>query len=118
MFNKKKRYFEEMLKDADKVIWDLEFKKYTALNEREVIRRQYDQAQDALARATASKSEDVEAITKHIEQLKKEMDAVEGTIIGAQPSELLPNGAEGIDNKLKSWVTRRECIKGFITHNC
>lgn len=118
MFNAKKKYFKGMLADADRVIYDLEFKKFTALNEREVIRKEYDRAQDALARATAQKSEDVEAITAHIEKLKKDMDAVEATIIGGQPSELLPNGAEGIDNKLKAWVERREYIKAFIRRYC
>jgi hypothetical protein len=124
--NKKKSYFDDMIKDANRVIWDLEFKKYTALNEREVIRRQYDQAQDALGRIGAQlikgPDEKIEAekktIEAHVENLKKEMDAVEATIIGGAPSELLPDGAEGIDNKLKTWVQRRELIKGFIKHNC
>lgn len=124
MFNKKKKYFQGMLADTAKIIWDLELKKYTALNEREVIRRQYDQASDALARisAVADPDEKIEddkkSITARIEQLKKEMDAVEGTIIGSQPTELLPEGAQGIDNKLKSWVERREYIKGFIEKYC
>lgn len=124
MFNKKKSYFTGMVTDANRVIWDLEFKKYTALNEREVIRKQYDQAQDALTRIaavpklTTEQEAEKKSVEAFIEKLKKDMDAVEATIIGGQPSELLPNGAEGIDNKLRDWVQRRELIKGFITHNC
>lgn len=126
MFNEKKKYFVGMLKDSEKVIWDLEFKKFTALNEREVVRRQYDQAQDALSRVNSTleikkdekAEEEKKAIEAHIEKLKKEMDAVDATIVGGAPSELLPNGAEGIDNKLKTWVERREYIKSFIKHNC
>lgn len=127
MFNKKKDYFAAMVADADKVLWDLEFKKFTALNEREVIRRQYDQAQDAFSRISAQLldagkndklEEEQKAIETRVKSLKKEMDAVDATIAGGQPSELLPNGAEGIDNKLHSWSQRREYIKAFIKHNC
>lgn len=128
--NPKKKYFKDMQTDANRVIWDLEFKKFTALNEREVIRKQYDQAQDALARINAvsldgKTKEEVEAITNekkvieaHIANLKSDLDAVEATIVGGQPSEKLPNGAEGIDNKLKVWVERREYIKAFIQRYC
>lgn len=126
MFNTKKKYFRKMLQDADRVIWDLEFKKFTALNEREVTRRQYDQAQDALARITQSlkgkKDEKVEAekasVEKYISDTKKHLDAVDATIAGGAPSELLPDGAEGLDNKLKQWADRREYIKRFIQTNC
>ena len=131
MFNRKKKYFEAMVTDAEKVIWDLEFKKYTALGERETTRRQYDQGVDALNRLGAqlnnpnlSKDDKAnlevqkESVIKTVNDLKKHLDAIDGTVVGSAPTELLPDGAEGIDNKLKSWVQRREYIKGFIKSNC
>jgi hypothetical protein len=129
-FNKK-QYFLDMVLDAEKVIADLEFKKYTALGERETTRRQYDQGVDALNRLGAqlnnpnlSKDDKAnleaqkESVIKTVNDLKKHLDAIDGTVVGSAPTELLPDGAEGIDNKLKSWVQRREYIKGFIKSNC
>jgi hypothetical protein len=123
----KLKYFKGMLADADKVIWDIEFKKFTAMNEREIIRRQYDQAQDASQKIAAQlladpKNEqalnDKKAVEDRVASLKKDMDAIDGTILGSQPTEQLPNGAEGLDNKLKMWVDRREYIKAFIKNYC
>lgn len=131
MFNAKKKYFNAMVADAEKVIWDLEFKKFTALQEREVTRRQYDQGQDALARINAqlqnpSLDKDTKehlegqkaGVEKTLGDLMTHMKNIDGVISGAAPSEQLPEGAEGIDNKLSSWVQRREYIKSFIAHNC
>lgn len=130
MFNAKRKYFKTMLRDTEKVIWDLELKKYTALQEREVTRRQYDQGADALSRLDAqlqnpqlTKEQKAQleanrtATQKTVNDLKKHIDNIDGVISGAPPSESLPDGAEGIDNKLSSWVQRREYIKNFITRN-
>lgn len=122
-FNKK-RYFQEMLVDSQKVIADLEFKKFTAMSERESARRQYDQMQDALARMKAKEPKDeklegeIATAEKNLKDLESYMKNIDETITGGAPSEALPNGAEGIDNKLTSWVRRREFIKSFITYNC
>lgn len=131
MFNKKKDYFKGMLEDSEKIIYDLEFKKFTALNEHEVVRKQYDQAQDALTRVKAQLSSntntkeekeiienEIKLIEVRVTDLKADMEAIQGTIIGSQPTPKLPDGAEGIDNKLKTWVQRREYIKAFITRYC
>lgn len=133
MFNAKKQYFNAMLKDSEKVIWDLQFKKFTALNERESVRRQYDQLSDALSRITAQLTpiegetmdekhkENLEAqkaeVEKNIKDTKTYMDSIDATIVGGAPSSNLPDGAEGIDNKLRSWIQRRDYIKSFIKHN-
>lgn len=128
-FNKKK-YFTQLAADAAQVIADLEFKKFAAQHERETARRQYDQHQDAMSRIEArlkgnpSKEEtdklntEKASIEKNIKDIKGYMDSIDATIYGGQPSELLPDGSEGIDNKLKSWATRQELIKKFISLNC
>ena len=101
-----------MLDDANKVIWDLEFKKFTAMNEREVVRRELDQANQYLP--NAKNDDEKKAVEARIESIKTELEAIDGTVLGAPPSKLLPDGAVGIDNKLKEWVNRREYIKAFI----
>lgn len=128
--NKKKAYFQGMLEDAEKVIYDLEFKKFTALGERELTRRQYDQAQGALAninmrlKADLSKEErehvetEQKSVESTIKELKAQLDAIDGTIVGSNPTDKLPEGAVGIDNNLRTWVQRREYIKSFIQSNC
>jgi hypothetical protein len=42
MFNKKKKYFEQKLEAVQKMIWDLEFKRFKSLEIREEVRMQYD----------------------------------------------------------------------------
>lgn len=110
MFNPKKKYFNAMLNDASKIIWDLEFKKFTAMNERELVRRQLDQA----SQFQPKDEDEKKALEKRISDIKKELDAIDGTVLGSAPTELLPNGAKGIDNSLTEWVNRREYIKSFI----
>jgi septal ring factor EnvC (AmiA/AmiB activator) len=128
MFNNKKKYFKAMLSDIEKAIWEVEFRKFTAMNEREAIRRQYDQAQDALTRMkaqptpkeglTEKQKSEIDLAERYVAQLTRELKAIDDTIVGGQPSEELPNGAEGLDSKLKAWVGRREYIKSFIKTNC
>jgi hypothetical protein len=45
------------------------------------------------------------------------MDSIDATISGGPASALLPNGAPGIDNQLRGWVTKRDYINSFIEHN-
>lgn len=116
-----------MLKDTEKVIYDLEFKKFAARNEREIVRRRYDMMADAVARINSAllatpKDEKLLAekssIEKAVEDTKKHLDAIDATIQGGPPSELLPDGSEGIDNKLKTWNDRKAYIKAFIKSHC
>lgn len=120
-----------MLKDTEQVIADQEFKRFCALDEREVTRKQYDQVTDALNRCqialknqglTPGQREQYEseekALTKSREDLKTFMDDIDGTIFGTAPTPSMPDGSEGIDNKLKSWARRRELIKGYIKYKC
>jgi hypothetical protein len=130
MFNKKRDHFKKMKAQAEQVIWELEFKKFTALYERETVRKQYDQLQDAFQRISAQlanevgdkdslaklESEKVE-VEKNLKDTKDYMDSIDATISGGPASALLPNGAPGIDNQLRGWVTKRDYINSFIEHN-
>lgn len=129
MFNtfNKKKHFKGMLISAERVIAELEFKKFTALIERENVRRQYDQLQETLQRINAQllstpDNEQVKGeqatIEKNIKDAKDYMDSIDGTVVGTPPTPSLPDGAKGLDNELKEWVTKRDYIKSFIKYNC
>jgi molecular chaperone GrpE (heat shock protein) len=122
-FNKK-RHFQEMLVDIDKAIAELELKKFTLLNSREVYRGRYDTARTALEALKSkdyideeNKKKDIEMAEQTVEQSKKVMDALDREINGAPPTEE-SEGVQGIDNQLQSWVERREVAKEFIRLNC
>jgi len=125
-FNKKK-HFQAMVASADKVLAELEFKKFTCLIERENVRRQYDQLTETLQRVNAqllSTPDDVKlteeknALEKSIQDTKNYMDGVDGTINGSMPTAELPDGAKGLDNEMKEWVNKKNYITSFIKHNC
>lgn len=58
------------------------------------------------------------SVESTIKELKAQLDAIDGTIVGSNPTDKLPEGAVGIDNNLRTWVQRREYIKSFIQSNC
>lgn len=131
MFSKKfnkKAHFEAMLNDVEKVLSELEFKKFVALNEREFERRKYDMSVDALSRIEArikagepvdeKTLEEKKSVEKYRDDIKKQIDAIDASIAGGAPSDLLPDGAEGIDNKMKTWAQKREYIRAFIDKYC
>lgn len=127
MFNKKKKYFQTMLAEMQKVIWDLEFKKFKTMQVRENNRRQYDRASDALQRVTVesnAKPENKELlaqkenIERSVTNIKAEIDTMDQMISGAEPSEINPEGVEGITQKLDSFVELKGYLQRFIKNNC
>lgn len=131
MFNKtkfnKKKHFTAMVASADKVIAELEFKKFTCLIERENVRRQYDTLKETLQRINAQllstpdneqlKGEQA-TIEKNIKDAQAYMNDIDGTIAGTAPTPSIPDGYKGIDNEMKEWVNKRNYITSFIKHNC
>jgi len=128
LFNKKKRYFKRIIKDAQSLVWETEFKKFTVLQQREDIRRQYDQSQQALEQITPqfeAKPNDKKIeeeklqIEKKADELKQLLDAVDATLDGGPPSEIHKNGvSEGLNQELQNKVNRINSVKAFIEYNC
>lgn len=119
-FNKKK-HFEQMICDIDKAIAELELKKFTLVNSRERYRQAYDQARLALEtmeQSDKATKEERESAQKQVDKNKTIMDALDREILGAPSNEELPDGIQGVDNQLRSWVERREVAKEFIRLNC
>lgn len=112
-----------MLADLQKVIWGHELKRFKALAVREQLRREYDQANDALTRIQAhpeQANEEIKTQTKQIEQrvnyLKGRMDDMDLQINGELPSET-NEGSIGITQELETLIESREYIKAFVKHN-
>lgn len=127
MINKKKRHFESMLNDATRVLWETEFQKFTVLQLRETIRRQYDQSQQALeaiearVKGTDDKSakDDKLAIEKQADGLKDQLDAIDTRLNGGPPCALIPDGVStGLNEDLQNKADRLETIRQFIKYNC
>lgn len=116
-----------MLADAQKLVWNTEFQKFTILQLREQTRRQYDQTQQALeaitARLKGGKDEQAEqdklAIEKRADNLKEQLDAMDTRLNGGQPCALIPDGVPiGLNDDLQAKADRVQTIRQFIKYNC
>lgn len=122
MFNKKKQFFNKMLADIQKLIWNQEFKRFKALAVREQLRREYDQATDALNRINAQPDneqakKDKPMVEQKVNQLKGQIDDMDMRLNGVVPNENNPEGLIGITQELESSIEMREYIKAFVKHN-
>ena len=127
MFNKKKKYFKKMLSDAERTLWELEFSKFRALGIRESLRRQHDQAKEALNRIEATLKEDAknEAALKdkadieaRLVNIKAQIDDIDVRVSGALPSETYPEGVVGVTQKIDNIIETRSNLQEFIKRYC
>lgn len=121
LFNIKKRFFKRELAQTNARIWSDEFSRYTVLFEREKTRQLLDSGNDHVNRLKANpntKKEEIEAVEKKMEALRKEVDDYDIMLNGCEPNEKFPEGVRGINQKLEAQVQKREHIKNFIKHYC
>ena len=127
MFNKKRQYFKKMLSDAERTLWELEFSKFRTQGIREQIRRQYDQAKQALGRIEEAlkgdeKNEtllkDKESVERNIATFKAQIDDMDLRISGALPSEIYPEGVVGTAQKIDNIVETRSYLQAFLKKHC
>lgn len=124
MFNTKKRFFKNKVKEVNKYIWDLEFKIEKSRQVREGIRLDRDKAVETviqletqLKNTTDSKlKESLEAQKKHNEEniprYEAQMKMIDAEINGGQPTEENPAGI-GIIERIKSFIELREMYKDY-----
>lgn len=124
-FNPKKKFFNQMLKDLQRVIWNQELKRFKALGIREQLRREYDQAVDAMNRVTTALEgnpnneqavNDKAAIQKKMDSLKAQIDDMDIRINGQEPT-AEQDGTIGITQELEASIENKEYIKAFIKYN-
>ena len=113
-----------MQKQLAEVIYQQEFQHWKAQAVREQLRREYDQANDALNRISAHPNietddklkEEKRQIGERVTQIKGQMDDMDLRLNGALPSEQYPEGVIGSMQKLESSIEMREYIKAFVKH--
>ena len=127
LFNIKKRFFNQTLKQIQAEIWSTEFSRFTTATEYEKTRQLYSQGQDQLSQVEAQlkiKKEDrvlidqKEKLSTQLERLKTNLEELDIIINGAEPSEKYPEGVRGLTSKLEAQVNKKNNIKSFIKHYC
>lgn len=131
MFNKQKKYFRDKLKGVEKMIWDLEFKKFKTKEIREEIRQIFDTnkaklqaAQERYKKEEKAKKlnkDEMNRIDDDIVRLKKDIERNEGQlksldleIYGSKPTAEYPQGVQGIDDQLEGLYELISMIKTYI----
>lgn len=131
MFNKEKRHFKRKLDGVQKMMWDLEFKKFKTREIREEIRVEYDGLRSRLEiLQTKIKSEkesptmsegdikrldDQEVLLKRdIDRLTEQMNALDVEINGAEKSANYPDGHQGMKQQLDALEELKVMLQEYI----
>lgn len=131
MFNTQKKYFKDKLDGVQKMIWDLEFKRFKTREIREEIRVNYDslrskleilQTQINAEKATptmpvddAKRLDDQEVLLKRdIERNKAQMDQLDAEVHGANGTAENPEGIQGINDQLEALRALQGMLGSYI----
>lgn len=125
MFNTKKRFFKNKIKDVSKYIWDLEFKIEKSRQVREGVRLDRERTLELVSQLEVQikGTEDSKKKTELEGQIKKlqdniaryeaQMKMIDFEIDGGQPSEENPAGI-GILEKISSFIELRKMYEDYI----
>jgi len=125
MFNKEKSYFKDKLTAVQRMIWDLEFKRFKSLEVREISRKQYDnlnaklhaipKEEDIKDEAEKGKIKDQRAILERdIENYKGQMNLIDLEVNGSKPTNQYPEGYTGISDQLEALRELQGMVKNYI----
>lgn len=115
--NKKYRYFMKKLEGVEKMILDLEFKRFKTREIREDVRVEFDQLNSKLSVLVAQIASQKETPTmeagdiarlddqktlleRDIERLKNQITMLDIEVEGAKPSNEMPEGFQGVNQQL------------------
>ena len=128
MFNKKRDHFKKVKKVNNEMLWELEFTKFSLLDDREALRTQYDKLSMTIEGMTEQlkltpndKKMETSKLSfeKQRDSIKDELDMFDAKLNGGPPTVLLPKGVPvGVDDRLRETVLRNNKIERFITYNC
>lgn len=127
----KYRYFKNKLRGVEKMIEDMEFKRYKTLEIREDVRVEYDNLKSRLAildekikaekeKPTLSVDEqkrmDDEKVIgeRDLDRYKKQIDGMDLDVVGSKPSNEYPNGVNGLNMQLESLQELKGMIKEYL----
>ena len=139
MFNKQKKYFKQKLDGVQKMIWDLEFKRFKTREIREQIRQEYDNLKAKLSaletqikqeaekptmeKGDIAKLDDQKVLLERDIKRKAEgddglqiigMKQLDMQINGLAPSSDYPDGVQGINDQLEALRELGEILKDYI----
>lgn len=131
MFNKKKKYFKNMLEGVERMIWDREFKRNKALIIREEVRQEYDKNKakldiiqtqikaqkesPTLEEGEIKRLDDQEIILKRdIERYEAQMKQMDLDVQGSKKTNEYPDGFVGINDELDSLRELQVMVKNYI----
>ena len=131
LFSWRYRYFRHKLRGVEKMIMDLEFKKFKTLEIREEIRQTHDSMKTRLnVLETTIKSEDKKptlnkderarlddqkvVLTRDIERYVAQMKDLDLQIAGSKPTNELPDGHNGIDQQLDALQELKLMVRDYL----
>ena len=131
MFNWKKKYLKDKLRGVEKMIVDLEFKRFKVGEMREDLRKEYDNLQSKLdvlnSQITSQKDKptmekgDIARlddqkviIDRDIVRLKEQMDYLQVEVVGAKPTAENHEGVQGVNQQLDALRELKIMIKEYI----
>lgn len=131
IFNKKKRYFKNMLDGVQKMIWDREFKREKALMIREEVRKEYEKnkakleiiqsqiktqkEKPTMEEGDIKRLDDQEVLLKRdIERYEAQMKQMDLDVNGSKETNEHPEGYTGINQELDSLRELQEITKVYI----
>lgn len=140
MFNKKRKYFRGKLKGIQKVLWDLDFKKFKTLEIREGLREEYDQMKTKVSMVKDKIKTELEKPTmspderKRLEDeavlMERDLDrmvnghptdqsivclkGLDLAVFGSKPTQDHPHGVQGIDQEIQGLRELQEILKEYI----
>lgn len=124
MFNTQKKYFEKKLEGVQKMVWDLEFKRFKTLEIREEVRQEYDNLKSKRCvvetqlegnpkdKATLEDSKTI--LTRDIDRLEGQMKSLDMEVFGSKATAEYPNGYDGINQQLDALHELKEMLKSYI----
>jgi hypothetical protein len=127
ILNWKYRYLVGKHQAVEKMILDLQFKRYKTREVREEIRAQYDSHQARLAsvldRLKLELSKEDKAaledqkvlLERDSERYKKQIDALDIEVNGAAPSNDFPEGVQGINSQIESLEELKLMLRDYYT---
>lgn len=136
MFNQEKKYFKKKLIAIQRLIWDLEFKRFKLGLEREERRTNYDNLRSKLANLEEQmKTEDAKPaddktklnkderarlddkkviLDRDIEREKKSLDEIDIEVQGSRPTNEYPDGITGINKQIEAFHELKVIVKEYL----
>lgn len=126
------RYFNRKSNGVNKMIADLEFKRYKTMEIREEVRQAYDQTQhrlDILKQQIKKEEEaknkeqaehldvDVKKVEKDAERYQAQMKQMDLDVVGSRPTSEMPEGYEGINQQLEHLRELGAMIRSYMKQN-